>query len=109
MVPPGMRGYFYPTAFTARCSAFHECSVCHGCTRFNIDELACRWCERGHKMALVCKHSPETRNKMQAIQEVIGPMFSLGRKTGSVTLADLDSNPDAVHMAEQLGLSGQIK
>ena len=108
MIPPGMRGYFYPTVYTARCSAFGECIICHGCNKYNPDELACRWCERGHKQAMICKHSPETLSKFKTVEQVMGKMFDPHRSAGSVNMVDLDEHADAVRMAEELGKNGNL-
>ena len=109
MIPYMMRGSFYPTPFTARCAAYKECCVCHGCNNYNRDELACRWCEVGHKVQLICHHTPELMSKMKKIERIIGPMFNLQNQTGTVNVADLDTHADVVQMAEDLGKSGKMR
>lgn len=105
MIPVIMRGSFYSTPFTARCSAFHECSVCHGCTVYNPMELACSMCESGHKKELICNHTDKQRESMRLITKTIGPMFDLNAKAGSVSIANLDEHKEVMEIADSMDLS----
>lgn len=61
VLPPELRGMFYPQEFYSGCPSYAECPCCHQCMNFSRHNTQCMFCE-GQKFPIIfCECKEQTR------------------------------------------------
>ena len=66
-----LRGRFYTTHLTARCSEYHRCAVCGGCRHYDRNSLVCVNCEL-YKPTPHCRCKPSSLLAVRLITKRLG-------------------------------------
>ncbi len=88
-----LRGRFYSTHLTVRCSEYHRCLVCGGCRHYDRNSLVCRNCE-GMKAAPNCSCKPSSLLAVRLITRKLGYEMLHADMPRKGTVVTLEEDPE---------------